>query len=202
MYAIFLNTLYRVGFKKLAIYIADFLMSHPSHPLKSRDYAAMDLAQEQTVYPFCIYCYWPVLPNRPHEYCEHELTHYTCDNCGEEIYVLDLIKRPHTCDWVEDWEIFAGEEKARMADEARMLKEEDAAMEAYFAEQEAKAQREIAEAEEASRLEDDEPDFDDQDEECPGGCGQTEQTCTCAEFASWKRYCATPLEERDGPWMA
>jgi hypothetical protein len=85
-----------------------------------------------------------------------------------------------------------------------MLKEEDAAMEAYFAEQEAERQRGIAEAEEASWPEDDEPNdfYDELDEQCPGGCCQTVRNCVCDELTSLRRYHDTPLEFRDGPWTS
>lgn len=39
-------------------------------------------------------------------------------------------------------------------------------------------------------------------DECPGGCGELERNCVCAELASLKQYNATPLEERAGPWTA
>ncbi len=39
-------------------------------------------------------------------------------------------------------------------------------------------------------------------EMCPGGCGERERNCVCPELASLRRYNATPLEERDGPWTA
>jgi hypothetical protein len=183
MYAIFLNTLYRVGLKKLAVHIADYWGDHTSSPLKSRDYAALELALKQTVYPICLYCHWPVLPNRPHALCEYELTHYTCDICSEDIHVLDLTKHADTCDWGKYWDAYVAEEETRMADEARMLKEEDAAMEAYFAEQEAERQREIAEAEEARWPEDDEPElYEDTGDEC-SVCGSRRPgiDCGCEE---------------------
>jgi hypothetical protein len=163
MYAIFLNTLYRVGFKKLAVHIADYWGNHTSSPLKNRDYAALELAMKQTVYPICPYCHWPVLSNRPHTLCEHELTHYWCDNCCEAFPINERAKHEDSCkDHEAEWEAFVPEEETRLADEARWLKEENAAMEAYFAEQEDERQREIAEAEEASWPEDDEPDFDEE----------------------------------------
>jgi hypothetical protein len=37
MYAIFLNTLYRVGLKKLAVHIADYWGDHTSSPLTEAD---------------------------------------------------------------------------------------------------------------------------------------------------------------------
>lgn len=43
---------------------------------------------------------------------------------------------------------------------------------------------------------------DNPDDECQGGCGETERNCVCAELASLRRYNATPLEERCGPWTA
>ena len=52
----------------------------------------------------------------------------------------------------------------------------------------------------------DEPDDcaidDDEDEICEGDCGQPAYACTCAELASWRKYNATPMEERCGPWTA
>jgi hypothetical protein len=175
MYAIFLNTLYCVGLKKLAIYIADYWGDHTSSPLKSRDYAALELAMKQTVYPICLYCHWPVLPNRPHALCEHELTHFFCNQCCEEIPVKDRAKHADTCDWGQGW----NEEEAQMADEARMLDEEQAAMEAYYAEQEAERQREIAEAEEANWPEDDEPDFDEETGDECSVCGSRRPVIDC-----------------------
>jgi hypothetical protein len=43
---------------------------------------------------------------------------------------------------------------------------------------------------------------DPDEEECPDGCGQPAYACVCAELASLKRYNATPMEERCGPWTA
>lgn len=55
-----------------------------------------------------------------------------------------------------------------------------------------------------AQLNDEPSEADDRedDEECAGGCGQPAYACTCAELASWKRYLATPMEERCGPWTA
>lgn len=38
------------------------------------------------------------------------------------------------------------------------------------------------------------------DEECPGGCGQSERNCTCAETASWKAHNANPAT-RGSYWV-
>lgn len=56
-------------------------------------------------------------------------------------------------------------------------------------------------------LHEEDDDFDDgyydQDKGiCPGICGQPADACTCAETESLRKYNATPLEERDGPWTA
>jgi hypothetical protein len=184
MYAIFLNTLYSVGLKKLAVHIADYWGNHTSSHLKSRDYAALELALKQTVYPICLYCHWPVLPNRPHALCEHELTHYWCDNCCEEFPINERAKHEDSCkDHEAEWEAFVPEEEARLADEARWLKEENTAMEAYYAEQEAERQREIAEAEEASWPEDDEPEFHEETGDECSICGSPRPgiDCGCEE---------------------
>lgn len=45
-------------------------------------------------------------------------------------------------------------------------------------------------------------DAEEGDDECPGGCGQPAYACVCAELVSLRRYNATPLEERCGPWTA
>lgn len=45
-------------------------------------------------------------------------------------------------------------------------------------------------------------DVDDIIDECPGGCGESERGCVCAELVSLAKYNATPLEDRCGPWTA
>jgi hypothetical protein len=168
--------------RKTLIHLANRWGGHSSN--RRLHYFAREIARRQKLYPRCGYCYWPVLPNRPHALCDHELTHFWCYSCGEEVRIEQWDEHTFMCsDPQAEWEAIKAEEDAKIADEARMLEEKRAATEAYFAEQETERQREIAEAEEASWPEDDEPDLDEETGDECSICGSRRPgiDCGCEE---------------------
>jgi hypothetical protein len=60
----------------------------------------------------------------------------------------------------------------------------------------------VEQSDQDDSYDEDQYEDDDRDEECPGGCGQPAYACVCAELDSLRRYNATPMEERCGPWTA
>jgi hypothetical protein len=120
VYRFFLNTLYNIGLKKLAIHIADswrwLAVKSPS-----RYDAAWEIAQRQTIYPCCAYgyCQWPVVPCNPHGDCVHELTHFMCD-CGKELHISWRGHHKHYCFHCDTWFPESLENHQRLCEEYQM----------------------------------------------------------------------------------
>jgi len=71
--AVFLTTLYKLGFKQFSCKVANKWGGEFGQGRPRRYSAACEFQKVQTIYPICIHCQWAVLPGDSHTYCEDEL---------------------------------------------------------------------------------------------------------------------------------
>lgn len=218
MYSFILTALRKLGFKKTAVRTAYFMERRAKDIYNSRsfDAAQVFLYGANTGFPTCSECQLPILSGTEeiHELCRQAIqrdidesdrawaeyqaeleAESAADEAASQAY-LNSRCRQHGC-WDEavkdgycqaDWDYNFLCKCGQLESVCRG--------DCYFDEQNA-----------AIDSEPDEPygeydDHQEEEDECPGGCGQPANCCTCAELASWKRYLATPMEERDGIWTA
>ncbi len=193
MYGFILFTICKLGFKKLAVRTAYFMENRNS---KLFEAAQAYLYGGETGLPWCSECFLPILTDsdKKHEPCRAAIQ-----------------QRKHEEDlaWDEHLAELDAEEEARMA-----RYHYDELMDSFCTEPgcykpgdgyDGKCSKHEPEdicyscgkpESQCICTEDDDRDI------CDGICGQPAYACTCAELASFRRYNATPLEERCGPWTA
>jgi hypothetical protein len=208
------NSLYNLGFKKFAVRLANkttiYIDATPEAVAKYN--AAYDLLQRQTVYPLCLVCSWVLLPGETHAWCDEQ------DNLCKQLgcpYMAPAVKdgycqscwdHNNLCACGRLWTECYGNcicSTRGCANE----KTKEGLCQSCWDEYNLcpSCGLDIRDCRgECQDTYEDLSDEDDnyQDDECQGGCGETEKNCSCAEIISRRRYDATPMEERCGPWTA
>jgi hypothetical protein len=180
-FALFLlTTLRKLGFKKAAVRLAYDMERRDNTQLL--DAANIYLYTRDTGFVPCTICHLPVLSETEpaHASCREDAANYEDLEAGEDLgMVLASFCTEPNC-YEDGKDEYDGKcyEHAQGDDCSRCGYPESICV-----------------------CSDDDYD-DDQPDECPGGCGETEQACVCSELASLRKYNATPMEERCGPWTA
>lgn len=173
MYQFILTVIYRLGFKKTAVGIADrwhddFVNNKVLSDNRRYQAASYFSYFTQTIYPECEVCHWHITPSKPHFECDQELRH-----------IAEEADR-------EAWEWYRAEQAREEAEWLQFVEDEEAKMEQQRLEDEA-------------WIDDVDDDYDERDNDiCDGICGQPAYACTCAETESFRQHQSDPATA--GSW--
>lgn len=141
---------------------------------------------EKTKFNNCEDCCYEVIEKGYPTVCK------SCEAFRDEIY--DMKQQEHEA-------LLRQQQAADDAAYAATLEEERIEIEKFYQEQDALHRAVLDDEVDMFDEEEDYREHEGPGEECQGGCGQTNATCTCDELRSWKEHQANPAT-RGSYWTA